>query len=149
MTTLMLLNAICLMPESLDNLPVRERYITAGSETVSVEVLEQLAIDECERVRRRVAENPQTPERILVHLATDSDYDVRLSVAEHPATPPFVLEFLALDSCADVRFGMAENPDTPLHILSVLAQDHNPFVAHRAKKTIGLVAPHTNGADAA
>src|SRR4030095_4827487 len=123
MTTLMLLDSICLIPDVLENLPVGERYITAGSETVSVAVLEQLAIDESDRVRRRVAENPQTPEHVLIRLATDSDCEVRLSVTEHSATPPFMLQFLALDSCADVRFGIAENPDAPRHILSMLAQD--------------------------
>jgi hypothetical protein len=137
------------MPDVLENLPVHERYITAGSETVSVAVLEQLAIDESDRVRRRVAENPHTPEHLLIRLATDSDCEVRLSVTEHSATPAFVLEFLALDSCADVRFGIAENPDAPRHILSMLAQDHNPFVAHRARKTIGALSPNTNGAGAA
>src|SRR5262245_48286944 len=141
MTTLILLDSICLMPETLDHLPVRQRYITAGSDTVSVAVLEQLAIDESEKVRRRVAENPRTPEHILIRLATDHDCDVRLSVAEHPSTPQYVLEFLALDSCADVRLGIAENPDTPTHVLCILAHDHNPFVHHRAKKTIAAQSP--------
>ncbi len=139
MTTLILLDSICLRPEVLGDLPFHQRYITAGSESVSLAVLEQLAIDECEAIRRRVAENPRTPEHVLVDLAVDDVSDVRSSVAEHQATPSYVLEFLAQDSCADVRFIIAENPDTPRHVLSILVKDHNPFVACRASKTVATL----------
>lgn len=139
MTPLIMLESICLMPDFLRSLPLHERYITAGNETVSIAVLKQLATDESEAVRRRVAENPRTPDHILIDLATDSACEVRLTVAEHGSTPLSVLEMLALDACADVRFGIAENARTPWHILRILTYDDNPFVACRARKTLETV----------
>jgi len=62
--------------------------------------------------------------------------DVRIAVADHPDTSQDVLRTLAHDVNADVRFAIAENHNLDIKMLETLAEDENPYVAHRARRTI-------------
>lgn len=118
-----------------------EKYLHAGHPETCVEDLWLLAVDEIDKVRRRVAENPLCPRDILFALAIDDHPEVRIAVAEHPEVPPLVLDQLAHDDNADVRYALAENPNLPESILSVLTEDENPYVAHRAQRTLRMIKP--------
>lgn len=118
-----------------------EDYIRAGSPETAVEELKKLAAHELYRVRRRIAENSNTPLEVLVILAEDSHPEVRSTVAEHHLTPRDLLEKLAEDECLEVRHYLAENANLPMEVLLKLAEDENPYVSHRAYRTIKMLQP--------
>jgi HEAT repeat protein len=60
-------------------------------------------------VRAGVAENPNTPIKLLEKLAEDKSPYVRRLVAGNPSTPIKLLEELAMDEDEDVRRGVAGN----------------------------------------
>lgn len=91
-------------------------------------------------VRRRLAENPATPEELIVLLAHDSDPEVRASLAGNCSVPLEILEFLCVDENADVRLAMAEDPNTPPYLLHNLCDDTNPYVRDRAEATLEAVS---------
>ena len=64
---------------------------------LKISLLEALAKDKEEGVRRNVADNPSTPVSVLEALAKDKDSYVRRNVASNPFTPGSVLEALALE----------------------------------------------------
>lgn len=120
---------------------LNEKYIRAGSPSTPLSVLMQLANDEIDNVRRRVGENLNTPIEILNTLARDESYEVRIAVGENPNTPLSTLKLLVNDQHVDVRYAMAENPSLPPAILQLLADDENPYVNHRANRTLRLLNP--------
>jgi hypothetical protein len=128
-----------------DHLPHKDNVakLDASSDIVHVRnsILSRLAEDDCESIRRSVAENPRTPPEMLKRLSSDPGIEVRLAVAENPNTQPEVLSILAEDHAVDVRFGVAENPHMPEDILLKLAQDENPYIRCRALKTVQMLAP--------
>ena len=69
----------------------------------STDELEELAEDEDEDVRLRVARNANTPASVLEQLAADENWQVRFNVAENMNTPLSVLEKLGMseDSTSD------------------------------------------------
>lgn len=81
--------------------------------------LEVLARDPDTRVRKNVAGNTSTPERILTILATDPEPSIRSSVASNPATPVETLAMLAQGPRAPIG-GLAGNPNTPSTVLPLL-----------------------------
>ena len=87
-----------------------------------VEILEELADDEDNDIRRNVAENPSTPVEMLVKLADDEYSDVREKVAENPNAPVETLVKLADDDFS-VKGKVAKNPSTPVETLVKLADD--------------------------
>lgn len=74
-----------------------------------------------------------------------------LTVAEDCTESDEVLWMLAKDDCVDVRFCLAENYKINPEILKELSKDENPYVAHRAQKTMerlrvpGIVVDHDFG----
>ena len=60
-------------------------------------ILRELSEDEDERVRVRVANNPNTPPELLHNLSRDEEWCVRYSVAYNPNTPPELLHKLSGD----------------------------------------------------
>lgn len=118
---------------------VEQRYVLAGASGLSRCQMEEFCRDDAEAVRRRLAENIETPADILMDLACDESAEVRASVSENGNTPVPILEFLAQDQSVDVRFSIAENHRIPLHILQIVARDENPFVAARARHTIQVL----------
>lgn len=98
------------------------------------------ADSECLSLLKRLAEHPATPISILNQLACCSHGDVRESVADNTNTPLSTMWLLVKDQDEDVRFAMAENHNLPSSILYELAEDSNPFVKHRAEKTLRRIA---------
>lgn len=116
-----------------------EDYIRAGLNETSKEQLAKLAASDNQRIRMRVAENPNTPASILELLAKDKDADVRLAVATNRSSPIDVVYALALDEDPTVRHGLAEDPNSPAGVLKILKTDENAYVSFRAKKTMALL----------
>lgn len=115
-------------------------YIRAGRLSTPIEVLERLAQAPCSKIRARVAENCSSPPQVLERLSRDQNIDVRIAVGWNPKTPPSILWKLALDCHVDVRFSLADNANTASMILIWLSEDENPYIAHRALKTMEAVA---------
>jgi len=86
-----------------------KRYAQYDLENMSVEEKEELA---------RTTKNPE----ILRELAKDESYWVRKRVAENPNTPPDVLRELVEDEEIFVSFEVARNPNTPVDVLRELAE---------------------------
>jgi hypothetical protein len=88
---------------------------------------------------KQVAEHPDTSSDALMSLAAHADVEVRTAVADHPSTLLETALLLAQDVDADLRYAMAENHNIHADVLIILAEDDNPFVAHRAKKTLARI----------
>jgi HEAT repeat protein len=127
------------MQAELDVLQVRK--VVAGNPNTPRQVLARLADDPSAYIRKAVAINPKTPPDVLKRLASDQNSEVRLAVAENPHIPADILEMLVADLDVDVRFGVAENPHIHEDVLFQLTNDDNPFVRHRAMKTLEMLAP--------
>lgn len=123
---------------------LQSRYIAAGNALGSDSIWNGIVNDTSCLVRRRAAENPALPLRYLRKLSTDSSVDVRIAVAENSSTPLWLLELLSQDEDADVRYAMAENSALPAHILRQLTQDENPYVCHRAVRTVKRIDSREN-----
>ena len=108
-----------------ESLQVRnERALNA----TSTDELEELAEDEDEDVRLRVARNANTPASVLEQLAADENWQVRFNVAENMNTPLSVLEKLAEDDERDIRNYVAKNENTSVSILEKLADDKDDYL---------------------
>ena len=94
----------------------------------STDELEELAEDEDEDVRLRVARNANTPASVLEQLAADENWQVRFNVAENMNTPLSVLEKLAEDDERDIRNYVAKNENTSVSILEKLADDKDDYL---------------------
>jgi len=85
---------------------------------------------------REISRNFATPVYVLRRLAASSDAELRMAVADHLNTPEELLMLLAEDDNADVRYAIAENHNISRKVLRKLLDDLNPYVAHRARKTL-------------
>ncbi len=110
-------------------------YIKAGSADCAVEEMEELAKSKYDRIRLRVAENPNSPHHVLELLAKDNNPDVRIAVATNPETPLPVSLALAFDEDPNVRLGLAIDFSTPMELLEKLVDDANPYISCRAIQT--------------
>lgn len=117
------------------------KYIKAGDPTTPAEELWALAGDNIDNIRRRVAENPAASLALLQTLAKDECPEVKMAIAENPQTPLGLLECLAEDEQADVRYAIAENPNMPISLLLRLTDDANPYISHRAQRTLRILNP--------
>jgi hypothetical protein len=122
---------------------INDKYIKAGNPSTPIDELKTLASDEIDNVRRRVGENHKTPTEILITLAVDDNTEVRIAVAENPGTPQEIIHQLCCDDSVDVRYSLAENPNLPVEILEKLIEDSNPYVSHRAQRTLMILRPST------
>ena len=120
---------------------MHEKYIKAGHPATDIEDLRLLAKDDIDNVRRRVAENAKTPADVLTVLSTDEHPEVRIAVAENVGTPSHLLAVLVRDDHTDVRYALAENPLLAVELLVQLSEDENPYVSHRAMKTLRILHP--------
>ena len=102
----------------------------------SPEILEELADDKDEDVRRAVAKHPNATADILRKLAKDGDVNVRWEVVHNPNTPAEALRKMAEDGSLEVRWEVAGNPNTPADILMKLADDKNKDVKEVAKRKL-------------
>lgn len=84
----------------------------------------------------RMAEDATLPLEILEKLAMHYSAEVREAVSDNPGLSTDILRLLAQDESVDVRYAIAENHNAPSNVLYELCEDDNPYVSHRAKKTI-------------
>jgi len=73
-------------------------------------------------------------------IAGDCDAQTRMDIGDHVHTPLEALLLLADDENVDVRFALAENHNILVSVLNVLVEDSNPYVAHRAQKTLDTLS---------
>lgn len=99
-----------------------------------LEMLEERAKDEDWRVRKGVAENPNTPVALLEQLAKDKDEWVCRAVVANPNTPVTSIKRLAKHKAKGVREVVAENPNTSGSVLEVLAKDEGWRVRRNVAK---------------
>lgn len=121
------------------NKELLEQYILAGCTTTGAVELRALAENFCDKIRLRVAENPNTPTDVLRNLAHDPNHDVRVAVASNTSCENSVIERLARDNDVVVRHGLAQNIDTPRAILEELADDENGWVRGEALKSLRIL----------
>jgi len=150
---------------SSDNLLTRIK--AARNIEARVSVLEQLAKDPDEGVRKEVVKNSslplnlrlqltgdrsegvrmelakkqsgrQTPVEVLERLASDESQGVRALVAQNPDTPSSVFEKLANDTAREVKLKVVSNPNTPVEVLERLGLEEGIF-DKRNPKTPGSV----------
>jgi len=86
-----------------------------------------------------VAEHPDTSSDALTVLACHRNIEVRTAVADHKNTTNETVMLLAQDESVDLRYAIAENHNVGENVLNMLIDDANPFVAHRAKKTLARI----------
>ena len=115
---------------SAEGLTTRERQKIAKTSTDPTE-LAQLANDKNQNIRRRVAENPNTPADVLAQLAHDEDKTVGWEVARNQNTPVDVLVQLANNDSMRMRGYVATNQNTPVDVLEQLANDVDEDVRRR------------------
>jgi hypothetical protein len=84
----------------------------------------------------RAAEDPSAPTNILGMLAESCNVEVRMAVADNRSASLETLMMLAQDESDDLRYQLAENHNIDKSVLNLLTEDSNPFVAHRAQKTL-------------
>jgi hypothetical protein len=90
------------------------------------------------------AEHNTTSSATLSKLAAHNDLGVRTAVAENPNTLLSTVMRLAQDQCVDLRYAIAENHQMDGHVLRLLLADDNPYVAHRAERTLARCANEAN-----
>lgn len=111
-----------------------------------------------EKQKLELAKNPDTSSGLLEFLATDKNDEVRRYVARNSNTPTELLEVLANDEALSVRWFVAHNPNTQSKALELLAinkdfgEHHWGIHCRVAKhpntplKTLELFVTHNNGA---
>lgn len=104
------------------------RKEVAKSPFVSASLLDQLAGDSEEQVLLAVAENSVTSCSTLERLARRKTQGVREVVARHAKAAPALLAKLAKSKNAEIREAVAGNPSTPPAVLVDLARDRSPQV---------------------
>jgi hypothetical protein len=72
----------------------------------------------------------------LKKLKARFSVEKRIAIADSPDTSFEALQHLSQDENADLRFALAENHNIDKRILNTLTQDSNPYIAHRAQKTL-------------
>lgn len=133
----------------LFDLTPKTLHMMASSPYATTALLEELSNSIDEKIRARVAEHRNTSLRALFKLVQDVSVDVRLSTAYNPNANSTLLWQLADDASADVRYSVAENALVPIEILRKLSLDENPYVAHRALRTLDRLRSSEQNAKAA
>ncbi|MCC6979875.1 MAG: hypothetical protein IT343_16275 [Candidatus Melainabacteria bacterium] len=113
--------------------------IIATSAMTAPDVLEALSRTASPMILELIAGNANCPPSLLNRLAKHHSASVRTAAAENSNMNLETLWQLVQDEDDDVRFSMAENHHMPELVLKALAEDHNPYVACRASKTLERV----------
>lgn len=121
----------------------RLKAMIASNPDTPADMLEYLIHVSPIAVLERVAENLNASSQTLWQLAQHECFEVRVAVAENANCPAACLEMLIDDECVDVRFRIAENPSAPIPVLYKALKDENPYVAHRARKTLSKILMNT------
>ena len=92
-----------------------------------------------------IPSHPMVPARLTYEqardLASEEDPKIRKALAEHPNTPPEILYFLAKDDDIDIRRAVACNPNTPRQADLLLTSDEAPEVRHDLVNKINRITP--------
>ncbi|OLV18157.1 hypothetical protein [Deinococcus marmoris] len=117
-----------------------QTLIRAGDPHALPMSLKALSHSEFDRVRLAVANNPNTPGRVLSELA--AEWPFGLAVLCNPVCPPalhaVLLDRLANEPNSDIRYAVAEDPRTPWALLERWQHDPDPYLRYRVGKH-----PHT------
>ena len=70
-------------------------------------------------------------------------------LAMRSETPPEILKSLVSSPSEKIRAAVAEHPEVAWTILCFLSFDHNPYISHRAQKTMSALKPEIEGIDQA
>jgi len=117
--------------EAVSKMSLEERREKAMDLKTSAAVLRVLAQDEYIAIRRKVAENENTPPWVLSELAEDTkDEVVKIRVAHNKKSPPEILIKLSKDNNWYIRSSVAGNEKTPEKVLRNLADDETWGVRH-------------------
>lgn len=111
-------------------------YLKAGAPETTPQELAALSMSMFPAVRRRVAENENTPADILERLSYDVDSDVRIAVGMNKTVNENVLAQLVSDEDDNVRLWLASVSYLPEEFLQQLSEDENPHVAQQAYRMI-------------
>jgi len=76
-----------------------------------------------EDVKLKLAENPNTPKKVLTILSKDKNKWIRWYIAKNPSTLKKVLTLLSKDKDWRVRYYVAYNSNTPKKVLTKLSTD--------------------------
>jgi len=120
------------------------RYMVAKNPHAPSEVVIQLSKDDDLGVVLGAVRNPMLPaERIEAIYKNNDDEEIDHGIAENPNTPGKILRQLALDYMdvdhyVDIVYMVARNPNTPPHTLAMLASSEN-----RGVKFDVAANPHT------
>ncbi len=113
-------------------------YISAGRPDTAAEILSNLANNCDHKIRRRVAENKNTPTDVLRRLSQDTHPEVKIAVATNLRASDEIIYRLCQDDDPSVRFAIAEDLSTDDYYLELLLEDENPYVSSRAQDTLAL-----------
>lgn len=114
----------------------RIRWLLAINPNTPPPVLDHLTRNAPSPLLERIAEHPRAHSTTLARLAVNEDAQVRAAVSENMNTSMKTVWKLVHDSSPDVRLRLAESYTVPLAVLKVLADDENPYVSHRAQRTL-------------
>lgn len=83
-----------------------------------------------------LGEESFTVQELMDKLASCVDHEYRITLADRSDTPLEILLVLIEDDHPDVRYAIAENHNVDEALLRRLIEDGNPYVAHRAQRTL-------------
>ena len=126
-----------MLPNNLSGKLILQRLTAADPKTPGDQLVSLAHIVTDVSILTYIAGNKNCPKEVLAHLANHESAEVRIAVGENFSTPEYVLAELAVDEDVDVRFNLADNCNLPKKILEILIKDENPWVAWRARKSIG------------
>ena len=86
-----------------------------------------------------LGEESFTVQDLMDRLAACVDHEFRIALADRSDTPLEVLLVLIEDEHPDVRYAIAENHNVDEALLRRLIEDCNPYVAHRAQRTLARI----------
>lgn len=105
-----------------------QQLLQAGATGNNQRQLERLSASHSVKLRMAVANNPNTPRRVMEVLLVDCCYQVRRELARNQKAPESILKVLADDLWSCVRVSVAANPKTSREIKIKLCQDTHPRV---------------------
>jgi len=111
----------------IEKLTEKKQLELAVDETVSPEILKELAKSKYVDVMVETAENPNTPEEVLKEFAGSENKELRKAVAKNPVAGAEILDKLSKDEDEDVRYYVAKNKNTAPEVLRHLSEEEKGF----------------------
>ena len=109
----------------------------AWNSNASGEILSKLADKTTDIwILERLAQNPNTPQKIIDCLKKSDSYKIRTAIAKNTRISETTALFLIQDSSRKVRKYLATNPNISLKILKILAEDRSSYVHVGVAKNI-------------